>query len=28
MKEQGMFKKGQVVIIRLEDGDLEAIQVN
>ena len=28
MKEQNMFKKGQVVIIRLEDGDLEAIQVD
>lgn len=28
MKEQGMFKKGQVVIIRMEDGNLEAIQVD
>ena len=28
MKKQGMFKKGQVVIVKLEDGDLEAIQVN
>jgi hypothetical protein len=28
MKEQGMFEKGQVVIIRMEDGNLEAIQVD
>jgi len=28
MKEQGMLKKGQVVIVKLENGDLEAIQVN
>ena len=28
MREQGMFKKGQIVVVRLEDGDLETHRIN
>ena len=27
-KKQGMFKKGQIVVVRLEDGDLETHRIN
>tara|TARA_R100000664_G_C2759298_1_gene148924 strand:- start:1461 stop:4076 length:2616 start_codon:yes stop_codon:yes gene_type:complete len=28
MREQGMFEKGQIVVVRLEDGDLETHRIN